>query len=106
MSQSGGKSGERGTGENRPRPRAFRLDDLHVAIADPAAPLLRAASVIIEPQAGPIPDDSRTAAIDEGEQEIEAAQKAGMLERWQVGSPGRCSGPGSAASFRWGSGYG
>ena len=66
----------------RPRPRAFRLDDSRVAVADSDAPL-RSASVVIEPQAEPIPDRSSEPPIEESEKEIEEAQRAGMLTRWR-----------------------
>ncbi len=68
--------------EARPRPRAFRLDDSRVAVADSDAPL-RGASVVIEPQADPIPDRPREPPIEESEKEIEEAQRAGMLTRWR-----------------------
>jgi putative membrane protein len=68
--------------DNRPRPRAFRLDDSRVAIVDPAAPT-KIASVLIEPQAAPIPDRTRVPPIEESEREIEEAQRAGMLARWR-----------------------
>ena len=68
--------------DNRPRPRAFRLDDARVAIVDPATPT-KIASVLIEPQAALIPDRTREAPIEESEREIEEAQRAGMLARWR-----------------------
>jgi len=67
--------------EHRPRPRAFRLDDARVAMADSEAPT-RGASVVIEPQAAPIPD--RPPPIEASEQEIEEAQRAGMRTRWRL----------------------
>jgi putative membrane protein len=54
--------------DQRPRPRAFRLDD---------------AQVIIEPEAAPIPTRTREVSLDEGEREIEIAQQSGMLARWR-----------------------
>jgi putative membrane protein len=76
------KSREETGADNRPRPRAFRLDDARVAIADPNAPA-RAADVLIEPQTGAIPDHSREPPIEESEKEIEEAQRLGMLARWR-----------------------
>jgi putative membrane protein len=52
--------------DQRPRPRAFRLDD---------------AQVVIEPQAESIPALTREAPLDESEREIEIAQQSGMLSR-------------------------
>jgi putative membrane protein len=54
--------------DQRPRPRAFRLDD---------------SQVVVEPQAEPIPTHTREAQLDEGEREIEIAQASGMLARWR-----------------------
>jgi putative membrane protein len=54
----------------RPRPRAFRLDD---------------AQVVIEPQAEPIPIETRAPALDADEREIEIAQQKGILARWRPG---------------------
>jgi putative membrane protein len=54
--------------ERRPRPRAFRLDD---------------AQIVIEPEAQPIPAFTPDPGIDEGEREIEIAQRSGMLARWR-----------------------
>jgi len=66
----------------RRRPRAFRLDDARVAVAEVGASP-RAAPVLIEPQTAPIPDRVREAPIDEDERTIEEAQKSGMLARWR-----------------------
>jgi putative membrane protein len=52
--------------DQRPRPRAFRLDD---------------AQVVIEPQAESIPALTHEAPLDESEREIEIAQQSGMLSR-------------------------
>jgi putative membrane protein len=68
--------------ENRPRPRAFRLDDARVAVADSTAAKL-GASVFVEPQSQPIPDRPREPPIEESEKAIEDAQQAGMLTRWR-----------------------
>jgi putative membrane protein len=54
--------------ETRPRPRAFRLDDLQI---------------VIEPQAEPIPTQPRGVELDEDERQIEIAQQSGMLARWR-----------------------
>jgi putative membrane protein len=68
--------------DDRPRPRAFRLDDARVAVAAPDAPL-RGAGIVIEPQTAPMPDRPPAPPIDENEKEIEEAQQAGMLARWR-----------------------
>ena len=68
--------------EQRPRPRAFRLDDERIALDDAPAPL--APSAVIRTQAEPIPDSAQAPALDEDEREIEAAQKAGLLRRWRL----------------------
>jgi putative membrane protein len=52
----------------RPRPRAFRLDDAEIVIAQ---------------QAEAIPTLSHEAKLDEDEREIEIAQQKGMLARWR-----------------------
>jgi putative membrane protein len=52
--------------DQRPRPRAFRLDD---------------AKVVIESQAVPIPALTHEEPLDETEREIEIAQQSGMLSR-------------------------
>jgi putative membrane protein len=54
--------------DSRPRPRAFRLDD---------------SQVVIELQAETIPVETRAVALDAAEQEIEIAQRSGMLARWR-----------------------
>jgi putative membrane protein len=76
------KGREETNADQRPRPRAFRLDDARVAFADAAAPL-RAAKVLIEPQAAAIPDRPREAPIEDSERQIEEAQRAGMAARWR-----------------------
>jgi len=68
--------------ETRPRPRAFRLDDARVAVAD-SETTPRHAGIVIEPQAAPIPDRAREPPIEEGEREIEEAQRAGMAPAWR-----------------------
>src|SRR5208337_358820 len=67
--------------ERPPRPRAFRLDDARVAVDDNPAPLAPAA--FITSQHGPIPDAGAPPPIDEAEQQVEAAQKAGLLSGWR-----------------------
>jgi putative membrane protein len=52
----------------RPRPRAFRLDDAEIVIAQ---------------QAEAIPTLSHEVKLDEDEREIEIAQQKGMLARWR-----------------------
>jgi len=69
-------------GGERPRPRAFRLDDPTVVIAEPGASR-RSGTVLIEPQHEPVPSDAHPALIDESEAQIEEAQRSGMLARWR-----------------------
>ena len=61
-----------------PRPRAFRLDDLRVAVDDQPASLIPEA--IIRSQHDPIPV-AQPAPIDEAELKVEAAQKSGLIAR-------------------------
>jgi putative membrane protein len=68
--------------EQRPRPRAFRLDDAKVALDD--APARAATSVIVESEAAPIPPETRAATIDAAERDIETAQQRGILSHWRV----------------------
>ena len=58
----------------RPRPRAFRLDD---------GGALREGQPEVRPETAPIPDRTRSEPLDEGEREIEAAQKLGVARRWR-----------------------
>jgi len=67
--------------EPRPRPRAFRLDDQSVAVDDAPAPIAPAA--VIRSQTNPIPTSTRADPLDEGERQIEAAQRSGMTRRWR-----------------------
>ncbi len=67
--------------EHRPRPRAFRLDDLRVAVDDAPAP--PAPTATIRSQGGPIPETSPAEPIDEAERAVEAAQRTGMLAGWR-----------------------
>jgi putative membrane protein len=55
--------------DQRPRPRAFRLDD---------------AQIVIEPQAEAIPAELRVVPLDPDERRIEMAQR-GLLARWRPG---------------------
>ncbi len=64
-----------------PRPRAFRLDDVRVAVDDAPAPPTPAA--IIQSQHEPIPPMTGAPPLDEAELEVEAAQKSGLLSRWR-----------------------
>ena len=68
--------------EQRPRPRAFRLDDQGVAYDD--APAAVAPTAIIRSETKPIPVSARADPLDEGEREIETAQRSGMLRRWRL----------------------
>ena len=77
---------------DRPRPRAFRLDDESVALDDVRAPVAPKAEVRLESQ--PIPVDTRAAPIDEGERQIEEAQRSGIAKpgaRRSARLPGRVS---------------
>ncbi len=65
-----------------PRPRAFRLDDLRVAVDDAPAPL--APTAIIQSQHDPIPVATNSASIDKQERQVEAAQKSGLISRWRM----------------------
>jgi putative membrane protein len=76
------RKGPEDSGE-RPRPRAFRLDDPQILIAEPGAPK-RGAAVLIELQGAPIPTEARPAPIDKAERQIEEAQKSGILARWRL----------------------
>jgi putative membrane protein len=67
--------------EQRPRPRAFRLNDQSVAYDD--APARNAPTAIIRSQTSPIPVSTRGELIDEGERLIETAQRSGMMRRWR-----------------------
>ena len=62
-----------------PRPRAFRLDDVRVKVDD--APAQEAHAATIASQYEPIPASAQPAPIDEGELDVEAAQKRGLLAR-------------------------
>ena len=60
--------------DQRPRPRAFRLDDAGVAFdGRPAAETPRAE---VRSETAPIPDKSAPAPLDEGEKAIEVATGA------------------------------
>jgi putative membrane protein len=65
--------------ERPPRPRAFRLDDRHVAVDDRRAPDPLAA--VIQSQHEPIPPVAGPRGIDEAELRVEAAQKSGLIAR-------------------------
>jgi len=67
--------------ENRPRPRAFRLDDAKVAVDDAPAPLLPKASVRSQNAAIP---EATARGLDPGERDIEAAQAAGLRRGWRL----------------------
>jgi putative membrane protein len=69
-----------------PRPRAFRLDDVHVAVDDAPAPLAPAA--VIQSQHEPIPVSTRPPSIGDEETRVEAAQKSGLLARWRFSLAG------------------
>jgi putative membrane protein len=68
--------------EQRPRPRAFRLDDSKVALDD--SPPRASTTVIVESEAAPIPAQTRATAIDATERDIETAQKRGILSGWRI----------------------
>ena len=67
--------------DQRPRPRAFRLDDNGVAYDDRPGAAAPKAEVRIE--TADIPERTRPDPLDEGEREIEAAQKAGVARKWR-----------------------
>ena len=67
--------------ENRPRPRAFRLDDAKVAVDDAPAPLLPKATV--RSQSALIPE-APAPGLDAGERDIEAAQATGLRRGWRL----------------------
>ncbi len=69
-----------------PRPRAFRLDDAHVAVDDAPAPL--APTAVIQSQHEPIPSATTPPPIDEAERQVEAAQKSGLLSRRRLSLTG------------------
>jgi len=62
--------------EDRPRPRAFRLDDERVVVDDAPAPARPAA--VIKTEAPTFDESSRAGALDEAERGVEAAQAAGL----------------------------
>jgi putative membrane protein len=68
--------------EQRPRPRAFRLDDARVALDD--SPPRAATSVIVETEPTPIPPETRATALDAAERDTEIAQRRGMLGRRRI----------------------
>ena len=85
----------------RPRPRAFRLDDARIALD--GAPARAAAAVVIQSQDAEIAERPGVAALDEGEQAIEAAQRRGLLARWRPKLGGLVwSGLGGLASLAFG----
>jgi len=68
--------------ERPPRPRAFRLDDARIAVDGAAASPAPAA--IVTSQNEPIPVSIKSEApIDEAEREVEAAQRAGLIQRFR-----------------------
>ena len=67
--------------DNRPRPRAFRLDDERVAVDDQPAPFAPEATITSETSRFDLPPESE--ALDPTEREIEAAQREGFLARWR-----------------------
>ena len=67
--------------ENRPRPRAFRLDDAKVAVDDAPAPLLPKATV--RSQSALLPE-APAPGLDAGERDIEAAQATGLRRGWRL----------------------
>jgi putative membrane protein len=73
------------TAENRPRPRAFRLDDANVRLSDETADAFRKqGGTIVEPQPDAflgLGDPNLPALLDPEEGAIEVAQKRGLLRR-------------------------
>jgi putative membrane protein len=66
--------------DQRPRPRAFRLDDGGVAYDRQPAAAPRAE---VRPETAPIPERTGPDPLGEGEREIEAAQSVGVARRWR-----------------------
>ena len=79
--------------EQRPRPRAFRLDDERVALDDAPAPPV--ATAMVRSDSTPIPASTKPEPLDETERQIEAAQQVGMRRR-------RRPGPGALAAAGFG----
>jgi putative membrane protein len=73
------------TRDDRPRPRAFRLDDANVRLSDESADTFRKqGGTVIEPQADaflPSVDPALPATLDPEEGAVEVAQKRGLLRR-------------------------
>ena len=71
--------------DDRPRPRAFRLDDANVRFSDETADAFRKqGGTVIEPQPDPFlatADAALPAVLDSEEGAIEIAQKRGLLRR-------------------------
>ena len=64
--------------ENRPRPRAFRLDDARIAVDGAPAPPAPAATIKTEPP------DFEDGVLDEQERVVEAAQAAGFKPKLRL----------------------
>ena len=75
--------------ENRPRPRAFRLDDAKVAVDDAPAPLLPKATV--RSQSALIPE-APAPGLDAGERDIEALVVEALPEKTEAGGVRRGGG--------------
>jgi putative membrane protein len=73
------------TRDERPRPRAFRLDDANVRLSDAGADTFRKqGGTIIEPQPDPFVanvDPALAAILDPEEGAVEVSQKRGLLRR-------------------------
>jgi putative membrane protein len=73
------------TSDDRPRPRAFRLDDANVHLSDETADTFRRqGGTIVEPQPDAFlvgADPALPAVLDPEEGAIEVAQKSGLLRR-------------------------
>ncbi len=65
--------------DQRPRPRAFRLDDAGVVYDD--RPATEPPKAEVRTETAPIPN--RPEPLDEGERQIEVAQQSGLARRWR-----------------------
>ncbi|MDE2579251.1 MAG: TIGR01620 family protein [Hyphomicrobiales bacterium] len=72
------------SGENKQRPRAFRLDGDNVVVAEKDAPAMAfrtGANVVIAPEADAFQADDEPAEPGDNEEAVEIAQKRGLLRR-------------------------
>ena len=73
------------SGDQRPRPRAFRLDDDKVLVSEPDAPAAaefrKSGGVVIAPAPDAFAPDDEPAEPKSNEEAVEIAQKRGLLKR-------------------------